>query len=240
MQIYTTLGSLFLSSKVDLFDPKVVKIVRFLFILQTVLQQLFVFYVRIQAKANNDRTPVQVKNPLSGMLESQLKDTNDMVKGMASSFLSSSSTVLEYDIKQANSLQGGVVFNLVFMWLLHFKFNQVQPLIMQIVMGIINLIYSPLFQVYVLGRNLERPFKQPPNPMAEAQKRAQETAEKAKAEAEAAAKDEATNPESSSEETNAETKEEGEDEESEADSDDADEGDEDSDDNIDDDSSDDE
>merc|ERR1712051_113213 len=32
--------------------------------------------------------------------------------------------------------------------------------------GILNLVYSPLFQVYVLGRNLERPFvtPTPPNP----------------------------------------------------------------------------
>jgi hypothetical protein len=186
--MYTTLGSLFLAAKIDLFEPKVVKIVRFLFILQIVLQQVFVIYVRIQAKANNDRTPIQVKSPLSGMLESQLQQTNnDMVKNMASSFLSSSSTVMEYDIRQANNLQGGVVFNMVFMWLLHFKFNQVQPLILQITMGMLNLLFNPLFQVYVLGRNLERPFKQPPNPMAEAQKRAQEQAEKAQAEATAKA-----------------------------------------------------
>lgn len=39
--------------------------------------------------------------------------------------------------------------------------EQIQPLIVQSLVGILNMIYSPLFQVYVLGRNLERPFKNP-------------------------------------------------------------------------------
>jgi hypothetical protein len=37
--------------------------------------------------------------------------------------------------------------------------EQVQPLIIQSFTGIVNLIFSPLFQIYVMGRNLERPFK---------------------------------------------------------------------------------
>jgi len=45
---------------------------------------------------------------------------------------------------------------------------------MQTATGFMNLAYSPLFQVYVLGRNLERPFKPPANPMMEALQRQQE------------------------------------------------------------------
>jgi hypothetical protein len=37
--------------------------------------------------------------------------------------------------------------------------EQVQPLIIQSFTGLVNMIYSPLFQIYVMGRNLERPFK---------------------------------------------------------------------------------
>ena len=85
-----------------------------------------------------------------------------MVKNLASSFLTSASTVMEYDMNQAKSMQGGVIFNMAFMWFLHFKMQQVQPLLIQVATGLLQLFYHPLFQVYVLGRNLERPFKTAP------------------------------------------------------------------------------
>lgn len=114
------------------------------------------------AKKINDRSTVKVQNPLSGMLQSQLdQQQNGMVKNLASSFLSSELSVVEYDIKQAMAMQGGVIFNMAFMWVLHFKMEQVQPLLIQVVTGFMQLVYSPLFQVYVMGRNLERPFKTP-------------------------------------------------------------------------------
>jgi len=86
-------------------------------------------------------------------------DSNQMMKNLASSLLSSKSTVAEYDVKQARAMQQGLLFNLAFMWFLHFKMNQVQPVLVSAISGIINIFYSPLFQAYVLGRNLERPFK---------------------------------------------------------------------------------
>ena len=114
------------------------------------------------AKKRNDRTPVTTQNPLSGVLRSQLGNSemgNGMMKSLASSFLSSQTTVMEYDMKEAKSMQGGVMFNMMFMYFLHFKMDQVQPLLIQVVTGMMQLIYSPLFQAYALGRNLERPFK---------------------------------------------------------------------------------
>ena len=128
------------------------------------------------AKANNDRTPVVVENPLGAMLESQMKNqgvdtsaagggANDMIKNLASSFLKKQQTIMEYDIGQSNSIQMGVVFNILIMWFMHFKLQQVQPLLVSVVNGFIQLAYNPLFQVYILGRNLERPFKAPPPPM---------------------------------------------------------------------------
>jgi hypothetical protein len=145
---------------------------RFAFIGYLVALQVFVLYVRLKAKANNDRTPVSVSNPLTNMLQSQLQgqdNSNAMMKNLASSFLSSESTILEYDLKQAKNMQGGILFNMIFMWFLHFKMEQIQPLLIQTVTGFMNMVYSPLFQVYVLGRNLERPFKNP------AMKRMEET-----------------------------------------------------------------
>jgi hypothetical protein len=152
---------------------------RFAFVAQIIIQQLFILYVRIMAKKNNDRNPVTTQNPLSGMLQSQLEQqdgANEMVKNLASSFLSSETTAMEYDMKQAASMQGGVIFNMAMMWFLHFKMEKVQPLLIQVVTGFMQLAYSPLFQAYILGRNLERPFKTPASAaqkIMEAQKSAQ-------------------------------------------------------------------
>jgi hypothetical protein len=136
--------------------------IRFLFIGYLVALQVFLLYVRIKAKQTNDRTPVILTNPLTNMLQSQLDNQeNAMMKNLASSFLSSESTVVEYDLKQAKSMQGGLLFNMCLMWFLHFKMEQIQPVIISSLSGIFNMYYSPLFQVYILGRNLERPFKNP-------------------------------------------------------------------------------
>mmetsp|Transcript_117401 Transcript_117401/g.336800 ORF Transcript_117401/g.336800 Transcript_117401/m.336800 type:complete len:127 (+) Transcript_117401:175-555(+) len=85
-----------------------------------------------------------------------------MFQKLTSSFLSSETTVMEYDLKQASDMQGAVLLNLCFMWFLHFHLEKVQPLVIQIMTGFMQLIYSPLFQVHVLGKNLQRPFKTSP------------------------------------------------------------------------------
>ena len=166
-----SIGVMYLSKKIDLFDPKVVKTIRFAFVTYAIVMQLFMFYVRIKAKMANDRTPVVVKNPMSSLLQKQLPSgeggTNDMVKSIASQFLQSETTVMEYDLKEAKKMGNSLLFPMIMLWFLHFKMGQVQPLLFQVSSGVLNLVYSPLFQIYVLGRNLERPFKAATNPMAE-------------------------------------------------------------------------
>ena len=162
LQLYTMFGSMILAKRIDLFNPFVVRLLRLLFIVQLLAQQAFIFYIRVMAKKNNDRTPLILQNPLTDMIEKQMgaaEGNSDIVKNLANSFLSSETTVMEYDMKQASSMQGGLMFNLAFNWFLHFKLGQVQPLLMQLINGTMQLVYNPLFQVYILGRNLERPFK---------------------------------------------------------------------------------
>lgn len=117
-----------------------------------VSQQLFVLYVRLAAKRKGDSTKVDTRNPAMDILTKQLQldgGAQEMAKKLASKFLSSETTVMEYDLKQAADMQGGVLVNMAFMWFLHFKMEKVQPLLIQVVMGFLQLIYSPLFQVYV-------------------------------------------------------------------------------------------
>ncbi|KAI2499102.1 Phosphate transport (Pho88) [Fragilaria crotonensis] len=158
MQMYSVIGVMLLSRKLDMFNPTVVRAGRFLYIAYVILLQLFLLYVRLQAKSINNRTPIQMTSPFSKILEST---QNTQVKNLASSLLSSQSTVLEYDLAQIKSMNGGLLMNMAFLWFLHYKMGQTQPLYLQTVQGLMNLYYSPLFQVYVLGRNLERPFKNP-------------------------------------------------------------------------------
>lgn len=120
--------------------------------------QAFLLYVRLQAKSLNNRTPIQMTNPFSKILEST---QNSQVKNLASSLLTSQSTIVEYDLAQIKSMNGGLLMNMAFLWFLHYKMGQTQPLFLQTVQGMLNLYFSPLFQVYILGRNLERPFKNP-------------------------------------------------------------------------------
>jgi Protein involved in inorganic phosphate transport len=56
-------------------------------------------------------------------------------------------------------MNSGLLFPMLMLWFLHFKMGQVQPLFFQTANGIKDFVMSPLFQVYVLGRNLERPFR---------------------------------------------------------------------------------
>lgn len=153
-----------LSHRLNFFDPSVVRVVRFSFIAFIVVQQLFVFFIRFSARKKNDLTIVRANKALPDLIASQMKlegSAHTMLKKLTSSFLSSETTVMEYDLKQASDMQGAVLMNLCFMWFLHFRLEKVQPLVIQIMTGFMQLIYSPLFQVYVLGKNLQRPFKTP-------------------------------------------------------------------------------
>ena len=168
--MYISIAVMILGRKVDLLSPMMVRITRFIFISYVLLHLGFLTYVRIQAKMINNRTPIQLPtNPLISTLinnqlgggtdaSSSLSSGSGMMKSLASSFLSSSTTVLEYDLKQSRNMQNGLLFNMLFMWFLHFKMGQVQPLLINTFNGAISMVYSPLFQVYILGRNLERPF----------------------------------------------------------------------------------
>ncbi len=173
-QFAISIGVMMLSNRVDILNAKAVRIARFAFVAYIVSVQLFLLYVRIRAKSMNDRTPITISNPLASLVQNGAMGGaangggNFMVKALADQVLSTQTTVLEYDLKQAKKMNGGLLFPMVFLYFLHFKMKQVQPLLMQTATGVMNFVYSPLFQVYVLGRNLERPFKPPKNPMMDA------------------------------------------------------------------------
>lgn len=163
-----TLGVMYMCNKLDLTNVKIIKMARFAFIGYVILTQIFLLYIRYQAHKINDRTKITLKNPLSDMLQSQISSategdsgTSGMMKNMASSFLASESTILEYDLQQAKTMNSSLLIPMVMLYFLHFRMGQVQPLFFQTATGLKQLFTSPLFQAYCLGKNLERPFVTP-------------------------------------------------------------------------------
>lgn len=177
-QLVISLGVMFLSQRIDILDTKTVRIARFAFVAYVVVMQVFLLYVRLRVKAINDRTEITLSNPLASLVQGAAAGAggaagggaggNFMVKALADQMLSSTTTIYEYDLAQAKKMNSGLLMPMVFLYFLHFKMKQVQPLLMQTATGVMNMVYSPLFQVYVLGRNLERPFKNPGSSMMDA------------------------------------------------------------------------
>ncbi len=180
-QLVISLGVMFLSQRIDILDTNTVRIARFAFVAYVVVMQVFLLYVRLRVKAINDRTEITLSNPLASLVQGAAAGAggggggggggaggNFMVKALADQMLSSTTTIYEYDLAQAKKMNSGLLMPMVFLYFLHFKMKQVQPLLMQTATGVMNMVYSPLFQVYVLGRNLERPFKNPGSSMMDA------------------------------------------------------------------------
>jgi len=159
-QMMLSISIMFLSQRMDIFSPRVVTIARAAFVAYIILVQLFLLYVRTKVKQINDRTEITLSNPLASMAESMLQknSNNDMVKSLTSQILTTHTTIYEYDMQQIKSMQSGLLMPMVFIYFLHFRMKQMQPLLMQTVTGLMNLVYSPLWQVYVMGKRLERPF----------------------------------------------------------------------------------
>lgn len=134
-----TLGVMILLKKVDLTDTKIVQYGRFAFLAYIISAQIFFMYVRIQAKKAGNRTQITLSNPLASLVKSQVdnalkgdtmsnagkmlgdNDNGNIAKSLTNKFLSSTTTVMEYDISQSKKQSGGMLFNLAFMWFLHFK-----------------------------------------------------------------------------------------------------------------------
>lgn len=159
-QMMLSISIMFLSQRMDIFSPRVVTIARAAFVGYIIAVQLFLLYVRTKVRQINDRTEITLSNPLASMAEAMMQknSNNAMVKSLTSQILTTQTTIYEYDMQQIKSMQSGLLMPMVFIYFLHFRMKQMQPLLMQTVTGVMNLVYSPLWQVYVMGKRLERPF----------------------------------------------------------------------------------
>lgn len=92
-------------------------------------------------------------------------------KGMDGIEKTKKMTVAEYDASVITKSLGSTAFGTLITCGIHYKWGNPTPLLIQCVMGPMNVYEEPLFQIHVLGCKAEgklaRPFKAPPNPMEE-------------------------------------------------------------------------
>lgn len=80
------------------------------------------------------------------------------------------SNVYEYDLEQWNSNLKGSLIQLCILGFIHYKWQAAIPLLSQLILGPTKLYSSELFQSYVLGAKIERPFPAPKSPFGDLMK----------------------------------------------------------------------
>ncbi|KAG9103000.1 hypothetical protein FRC06_000535 [Ceratobasidium sp. 370] len=140
-----SLGAMQVARKIPFDDPQVLHYVRFGYIASQIIC-LATFYV---IKAKNDQTVlkyVEAKSPMS-------PDTGGLV----------TTTVRDYDLAETSKLVRGVYMGVLMMAFLHGYMKYTQPLFIQGLMGLKNLIEAKPVAIHIFGKpaegDLKRPFK---------------------------------------------------------------------------------
>lgn len=138
---------------VDLANPKAILGLRIAYLVSQMAMLLFWTLLRrrisIQGAGNKETVEIEVSaNPLTG---SPAKTTR--------------LSATEYDLQECGKQMQQLVTGTLFMLVLHYYFNLVQPLFFQIILPWKGLLTQPLVQIHVYGfaavDALKRPFKVP-------------------------------------------------------------------------------
>ncbi|CAN0110347.1 unnamed protein product [Scytosiphon promiscuus] len=82
---------------------------------------------------------------------------------MLDKMMTSKIAVKKYDMKTIQGVRRGQFWASLIMCYTHLKRGMIKPMMLQVSFGLLSLLDSPLFHIYVLGRkaegNLARPFK---------------------------------------------------------------------------------
>ncbi|CAE8740904.1 unnamed protein product, partial [Polarella glacialis] len=75
-------------------------------------------------------------------------------------------TEKEYDMTKLQEQGKQVIMGAVILAGIYYKWRYIFPLVLQVVMTPMSLIESPLFKIYIFGKDITRPFAAPPSPFA--------------------------------------------------------------------------
>ena len=100
---------------------------------------------------------------LAQLAKQQSQGGGEVAQALVEKLASKETTVKAYDLDMVLKGRRSQVGSLCVTAYLHLKKGMVQPLVANVIMGLVALLRDPLVRVHVLGEDVERPFA-PPQP----------------------------------------------------------------------------
>jgi hypothetical protein len=146
-------------------DKQAALVGRLLYVAYLALHQLILNYVEQRIEELDDESKLTIPgNPMLAQLAKQQgQGGGEVAQALVEKLGSKETTVKAYDLDMVLKGRRSQVGSLCVTAYLHLKKGMVQPLVAQVVMGLVALLRDPLVRVHVLGEAVDRPFA-PPQP----------------------------------------------------------------------------
>ena len=146
-------------------DKQAALVGRLMYVAYLALHQLILNYVESRIEILDDESPLTIPgNPMLAQLaKQQSQGGGEVAQALVEKLASKETTVKAYDLDMVLKGRRSQVGSLCVTAYLHLKKGMVQPLVANVVMGLVALLRDPLVRVHVLGEDVERPFA-PPQP----------------------------------------------------------------------------
>ena len=146
-------------------DKQAALVGRMLYVAYLALHQLILNYVESRIEILDDESALTIPgNPMLAQLaKQQSQGGGEVAQALVEKLASKETTVKAYDLDMVLKGRRSQVGSLCVTAYLHLKKGMVQPLVANVIMGLVALLRDPLVRVHVLGEDVERPFA-PPQP----------------------------------------------------------------------------
>ena len=144
--------------KVNFNDKKTVLVCRTIFLCYLVLSQLLSMYLTERVNSLDNQSLVEVSDGMADLAGILAPNTN-----LPTTIKKKSVTVKDYDLGEVKKLAGSIFFEILSVTYMHFITKAGKPLLFVPLVGFLNKLKSPVFQVHILGfkpvGSLARPFQ---------------------------------------------------------------------------------
>lgn len=134
------------SKKPIFLEPRVLFTLRVIYVVSALFQVMFYFIIKKRIKSVNDQRVLKIKKEVG--LFQETPDVEEEIE----------ITYSEYDLKELNKSSKSALLQGLIVCLLHFKWNIIQPLIISGTVVFRSFLFNPLYQRYILGREILRPL----------------------------------------------------------------------------------
>ena len=144
-------------------DKQAALVGRMLYVAYLALHQLILNYVESRIEILDDESALTIPgNPMLAQLaKQQSQGGGEVAQALVEKLASKETTVKAYDLDMVLKGRRSQVGSLCVTAYLHLKKGMVQPLVANVIMGLVALLRDPLVRVHVLGEDVERPFAPP-------------------------------------------------------------------------------